>query len=427
MSARRGRPAGKRRAKGKKGRATAAADPAAVPVRDATSETSKPVRCIHFGPCGGCDHLDLFYREEIARKRDALGALLEESPLARFDLLPIARAREPLFYRTSLKVPFGKVGDRVVAGFFRPGTHGIVDLNECAIQHPVLTRVLLRGRAAAARHGVPIYHEHLHKGLLRHLVARVAVGTGEVLCGIVVRRGGAPQVARMAQQLFDELRDDGLVGVVENENPKPTNVVLGPRSRTLQGRGELEERADGLVLRTSLTSFAQVNAAQAEVLYREVLDRLAPLDGARVLDLYAGYGPIALRAANAGASVIAVERNPSAVRDGRRAAAENGLAERVEFRTGDAGEALRSAAAEGLDAVVVDPPRRGLGDETVETLRDLEVPRLVYVSCNPVTMIRDLERLDGAFRLRTLRPVDLFPRTAHLECVAALERRPSRA
>lgn len=408
---------------GPKGKARRAPAPG-VPVREATPATTKPIRCAHFGPCGGCDQLELYYREETEKKRHELGELLAASSLSRFEFLPTAKAREPLFYRTSLKVPFGRVGDRVVAGFFRPGTHGIVDLHECAIQHPLLTRLLVRARAAAARHHVPIYHEHVHKGILRHLVARVAAGTGEVLAGLVVRRGGAPQVARMARELFREFADEGLVGVVENENPKQTNVVLGPNNRTLHGRGELVEQADGLTIRTSITSFAQVNVAQAAVLYREVLSGLEPLEGTRILDLYSGYGPIALRLAAAGATVTAVERNPSAVADGRRAAEENGLSGRVTFRAGDSADALRSEAAAGLDAVVVDPPRRGLSDAMVEVLRGLPVPRLVYVSCNPTTLIRDLELLSGEFRLTALRPVDLFPRTSHLECVARLERRP---
>lgn len=392
-------------------------------IAEASPESTKPIRCAHFGKCGGCDHLDIHYRIELEQKRLALGAMLEQSPLSRFRFLPTRKAREPLFYRTALKVPFGKVGERVVSGFFKPGTHGIVDLNECAIQHPTLTRILRRTRELASKHRVPIYHEHVHKGLLRHLVARVGDGTGEILAGLVVRRGGAPQVAKVARDLLHEFAGAGLVGVVENENPVRTNVILGEQTKTLVGRGELREEIEGLNIQTSLATFAQVNAGQARVLYEDVLEALAPIEGKRLVDLYSGYGPIALRAARAGANVTAIERNADAVRDGRRAAAENGLQDRIEFVTGDAGAELRKRAIEGLDAVVVDPPRRGLTDATVALLGELRVPRFVYVSCDPVTLIRDLELLSGVYRLESLRPIDLFPRTAHLECVAVLAAR----
>lgn len=410
-----------RPAPGRRGRSERRPD-AAVPVVDARPEMTRPVRCPHFGPCGGCDHLDLYYREELRRKQDALGRLLGASSLSGFQLLPVLPAARPLFYRTAVKVPFGtseKAG--VTAGFFRPGTHRIVNLQECAVQHPQLTALIRAVRSLAAQHRVPIYQEYLHRGLLRHLVARVAPGTEEILAGLVVRRAGAPQVRRLADELFERFRDRGLVGVVENVNPQQTNAVLGARTRRLVGRPFLVERADGLEVRTSLASFVQVNPEQASVLYGTVLDLLGDVQGRRIVEAYAGYGPIALRLAKQGARVLAVEQNQEAVRDGIRAARENGLDARITFRADDAARALPRIGGP-LDAVVVDPPRRGLAEPVIDVLARSAVPRVVYVSCNPVSLVRDLEALSSSYAVRVLRPIDLFPRTGHLEIVALLER-----
>jgi len=213
--------------------------------------------------------------------------------------------------------------------------------------------------------------------------------------------------------------------VIENVNRERGSQVVGPHSRLLAGREHLEEQCDGLTLATSLTTFAQVNPAQASVLYAEVARHLEPLAGLGVVDLFAGYGPIALRLARAGALVHAIEYDRHAVREGERAAAANGLAERVRFAAGDALRHLRTLAESGqrIDALVVDPPRRGLSRTLIETLNGLAVPRLVVVSCYPDTLMRDLRLLSEGYRLRRLGTIDLFPRTPHLESVALLEGR----
>jgi len=396
----------------------------ALSIERARPADTAPVRCPHFGPCGGCSLLDRPYAEELRLKAEALARALSDRPwLAEAEVLPVLAAREPLFYRTSLKVPFGLHGARTTAGFYRPGTHSIVDLRSCAIQHPALTELLLGARRIADELRVSIYDERTHRGLLRHFLARIGAGTGETLAGFVVRYPGDPATRRMAERLMERFGERGLVGVVENVNRERGSQVLGGSTKLLAGADTLREEADGLVVRTSLTAFVQVHAAQASVLYAEVLRLLEPLAGRAVVDLFAGHGPIALRLARAGARVTAIEKNPHAVREGERATAENGLAERTRFVAGDAGKALRALDPADLHAVVVDPPRRGLGRPIVDTLLALAPPRVVVVSCWPDTLLRDLDRLAAGYRIRTLLPVDLFPRTGHLETIALLERR----
>jgi 23S rRNA (uracil1939-C5)-methyltransferase len=396
-------------------------------VAEATPATASGVRCPHFGPCGGCSFLEEPYADESAAKEAAfLRAARARLELADVRVAPVLAAREPLFYRTSLKVPFGLKRGKTVLGFYRPGSHDIVDVQACAIQHPTLTRLLVLARECASELRTPIYDERSHKGLLRHFLARVAPGTGEVLAGFVVRYDHDRDTERLARRLFERGAELGLVGVIENVNRARGSQVLGDESRLLVGREELRERVDGLEFSTSLTTFAQVNAAQASVLYAEVARRLEPLAGLHVVDLFSGYGPIGLRLAQRGARVHAIEYSAQAIREGRRAAQENGLAERMTFAAGDAGRLLKEYAAattSPIDAIVVDPPRRGLARAVVELLKTLAVPRLVVVSCDPDTFLRDLGMLDERYRLRELATVDLFPRTPHLESIAVLERR----
>ncbi|MBL8766135.1 MAG: 23S rRNA (uracil(1939)-C(5))-methyltransferase RlmD [Planctomycetes bacterium] len=394
-----------------------------LPLDRATPSTLAPVHCPHFGPCGGCSLLDVRYTEEVGMKEAAFAALVRGSDaLRKAKILPLLRAREPLFYRTSLKVPFGRKDGAVVAGFFKRRTHSIVDLAGCAIQDPLLTELMLDVKRLAAAIGVSIYDERSHHGVLRHFLARVGAGTRELLAGFVVRTPGDAAIRELALATMEAWSGRGLVGVVENVNRERTNVILGEATTTLVGRGHLDEEADDLRSRTPLEAFVQVNAAQASALYREVVRRLGPLDGKRVVDLYSGFGPIALRVARAGAHVVAIERNQVAAREGALAADDNGLADRVTFLAADAEHGLRATDAAGLDAVVVDPPRRGLAPGLIATLKSLAFRRLVYVSCNPETFVRDLEALAPDLRVVELRPVDLFPRTEHLESIAVLDR-----
>lgn len=397
----------------------------ALAVGEARPTTTKPVRCPHFGPCGGCDHLDLFYREEIARKEARLAERIQGSRLGGFRLHPIRRASQPLFYRRVVKVPFARTGGRVRAGIFRRGSHGIVDLQECAIQDPLLTRLVRSCRSQAERFGVPIYSEHRHRGLLRWLVAKRSASTGEVLAGLVVRRGGAPQVRDLGRELFERFSGEGLVGIVENIHPDVSNAVLGRRTRPLFGATRLREEFGGVPVEVSLPTFLQVHAGQAELLAALVTERVDPQPGRTVLDLFAGCGPFALRFALSGASVLAVESAPSAVRDGADAARAAGLAERIAWQRSDAERAADRLASEGrtFDVVVADPPRKGLGEGLIRALGRLVSGRFVYVSCNPDTFVRDAESLLSTLRLVELLPVDLFPRTSHLELVGVFEPR----
>ncbi|MGQ0552905.1 MAG: 23S rRNA (uracil(1939)-C(5))-methyltransferase RlmD [Planctomycetota bacterium] len=409
----------------------------------ARPETRAAVDCPHFGRCGGCSLLDRSYDDELRGKLAAFTAQVRCQPrLARAEILPVLGAARPLYYRNSLKAAFGRAspargprgprGEHApapspVCGFFRVGSHEIVDVQVCAIQHPLLTELLVATRRYAAELRVPIYDEARGTGLLRHLLARVAPGTGQALVGLVTARTGQTAIARLARALYAEFAPRGLVGVVENLNDRQTRAVAGTRTRPLCGTPFLHEEQDGLTLRSSITSFAQANSEQASVLYAEVLRLVGDVTGRHVADLYAGSGPIALRLARVGARVSAIERHSAAARDGLAAARHNGLSERLRYFVGPADEGLAElcsdSGSESLHALVVDPPRSGLDPRLLAQLAALRVPRIVYVSCDPDSLVRDLVDLSESFDTQLLRPVDLFPRTSHLEVVALLQRR----
>ena len=390
--------------------------------------TTEPVHCPHFGPCGGCTSLDVAYQDEVRAKEEKLRTALAHHPAlssaSALPILPILGAAEPLLYRTSIKFPFGWSRTGPVAGFFERRSHRIVDLTTCMIQHPRLTALLLVTKELVSSLKIAIHDERTGRGMLRHVVARIGEGTGEVLAGLVVQAQGYGKIRGLALKMMERLESIGLVGVVQNVHADEGRSVLGEKTLPLVGRSYIDEVSDDLQFRTGLAAFGQSNAGQASVLYGEVLRQLGDVKGLRIADLYCGVGPIALRLARAGALVVGVEHDAEAVRSARYAAKTNGLDERARFHAGDAGQALLKLASEGpVDAVVVDPPRRGLSPQVIEAIVRSNAARLLYVSCDPFTFARDLELLASAFTAAAIRPVDLFPRTLHLETVALLQRK----
>ncbi|MSP15229.1 MAG: 23S rRNA (uracil(1939)-C(5))-methyltransferase RlmD [Myxococcales bacterium] len=395
---------------------------------------TEPVRCPHFGPCGGCTSLDIPYADELRAKEEKLKtAFSRHAELERAPFLPIIGAQEPLLYRNSIKVPFGWSKSGPVAGFFERRSHHIVDLETCLIQHPKLTEVLLATKAIVAELKIAIHDARTGRGMLRHLVARIGEGTGEMLAGIVVQAKGYGKIRGLADKLLERLGGAGLVGVVQNiHSDDEDHAILGDETIPLAGRAWINEVSDGLKLRTSLQTFMQVNSAQALLLYAEVMWMLAdgtampgkePLAEQRIVDLFCGVGPIALRAARAGAHVAGIEYSADAVKSARWAARANGLSERALFHAGDAAQQLEKLSEAGpIDAIVVDPPRRGLSDRLIKALLNSPARRLVYISCDPFTFARDLALLKPGFALGAVRGVDLFPRTLHLEAIALLRR-----
>jgi len=384
--------------------------------------------CPIYAECGGCTWQHLDYAAQLRWKRTIvvealrrLGHVADPEALVA-DTLP---ADPPWRYRHKMAVPFappGRPGDPPRAGFYAARSHRIVPLEACAIQHPLLDRALGETRRLAGALGVEAYDERTRRGDLRHLVGRVSHSTGRLLLCLVTARAEFPPASELARGLMGALPE--CAGVVQNINGAPGNAILGRTTRTLAGSDHLVETLDGLRFLVSAPSFFQVSPAQASVLYRTAVRQAAVRRDEVAFDVYAGVGTLSLYLARTAGSVEAVEEVPEAVQDGRRNAAANKAAH-LRFHLGAAEEVVPTLVARGSrpDVVVLDPPRKGAAEVVLAAVARARPGRIVYVSCNPATLARDVERLAaGGYRLHQVQPVDMFPQTAHVECSALLVR-----
>ena len=377
--------------------------------------------CPWYGVCGGCQFRHMAYGEELEAKRQRVEDALRRIGGADLPVSVIHGAENTLRYRNKVQFP---VADGAI-GYYKGRTHQVVDIGDCLLQPETDTACRAAVKEWMERFHIPAYDERTGKGLARHLFLRTN-RAGEALCCIVANGKTLPHEA----ELVDGLRaaSPGLAGVVLSVNTRKTNVILGREFCTLWGRDWLEEELCGHTFRLSVPSFFQVNRAQAEALYRRALD-FAGLTGVEtVVELYCGIGTISLTLAERAGQVIGVEVVPQAVEDARENARRNGLEHKTRFECGDAAQLAARLEAEGVrpDVAVVDPPRKGLAPEVVDTIAKMDPDRVVYVSCDPATLARDVKRF-GALGYVPVRveAVDLFPRTAHVETCVLLTRQKS--
>jgi 23S rRNA (uracil1939-C5)-methyltransferase len=385
--------------------------------------TPSPLRqtpdCPVFSRCGGCAFRHVTYAAEkeikVRRVQDAIRRIGGTDLAPR----PILAADERTPYRNKAQYPFAKEGDRVVAGFYAPHSHRVIPCEDCLLQPAEFSAALQAVCRFAERHSLSVYSEESGRGLLRHLYLRKGFATGQVMAVLVVNGRALPA----ADELVEVLRaavGEGLCSVQLNHNQKPTNVVLGEECTLLWGKPYIEDILCGVRVRLSPLSFYQVNREMAERLYRKAAEYAAPA-GKTVLDLYCGTGTIGLSMAGEADQVIGIEVVPQAVGDARRNAEQNGI-ENAEFLCADAAEGAAVLRRRGVrpDVVLLDPPRKGCAPDLLRTVAaDFAPGRIVYVSCDPATLARDLRLLgEMGYCLIEYTPADLFPGTAHVETVA---------
>jgi len=378
--------------------------------------------CPVFGTCGGCQ----WQHVALAAQRDAKARIVRRllEPLGAADrLLPIEGSGDGYRYRNRLILPVRAARDGALrAGFFRAGTHRLVEVDACAVQHPALMDAARAVLSAAREAHVTGYDELTGQGLLRHLLLRIAAGTGEI--GVILVTTGEPweRAADFAAELMQ--RVPAIAGVARNINPEATNVILGPVTTGLAGRDSLTEVVGGLTLRASLAGFFQANDAMTERMLARIREWTAGETGG-VLDLYCGVGLLGLAAGEGTRAWLAgIEEHPGAVADAGMNAAAAGTPGR--FRAGPVETVLPHLVAEGLDGVgtvIVDPPRKGLLPAALLAVAALPARRLIYVSCDPLTFARDARELVArGWRLAAVVPLDMFPQTYHIELMGRFER-----
>jgi 23S rRNA (uracil1939-C5)-methyltransferase len=389
-------------------------------IRPSPERSAPP--CGVFGKCGGCQLQHVSYAEQLRMKeRQVRDSFFRIGRMEEVMIHPVIGMDHPWGYRNKAQVPFGMEGGKVVAGFYAPKSHRIVDTDACLIQHPLNDRVIRKVKQLARRLNTPIYDERNHCGILRHVMVRTGFHTGECMVVLVTNGENLPR----RQQWVEELRREspGLKSVVQNVNPRRTNVILGPENRLLWGRKVIYDRIGDVVFAISPNSFFQVNPVQTKVLYDQVAKYAALTGVETVIDAYCGIGTIALYLARRAKRVYGVDVVGAAIRDAKQNAALNGMGH-VTFEEGAAEEVMPRWHREGIrpDVIVLDPPRKGCDPALLETAASMKPGRIVYVSCNPATLARDAKYLSElGYRVREVQPVDMFPQTGHVECCALLE------
>lgn len=383
-----------------------------------------PVDCPQFSRCGGCVFRHISYQAELRAKQQRVQDALERIAGFHFAVLkPIAGAEKVDRYRNKAQFPIGSGPDgQIRMGFYAARSHRIIDCSECLLQPEEFTAATAAFQEWERSTRDSVYDESTGHGSLRHFFLRRAEATGEVMACVVVNGNGVHNEPALTDLL--KKRVSGLKSLVVNSNREKTNVILGKKCRTVWGSDSITDRLCGLDFRISPLSFYQINPGQAEVLYR-LAGRYAALTGTEtVLDLYCGTGTIGLSMAGDAARVIGVEIVPQAIEDANRNAQENGI-HNAEFLCADAAKAADMLNNRGIrpDVVVLDPPRKGCEPELVNTVAELAPSRVVYVSCDPATLARDLRLFAQlGYKTQEVTPVDMFPRTAHVECVVLMSR-----
>ena len=369
--------------------------------------------------CGGCDFHHMDYEEESRLKAHRVLSCLNRMGGENLAEMPILAAPTTEGYRNKAQYPVASHKNNAFSGFFRAGTHQVVENKRCLILPEEADEVKNAVIDYVNQFRVTVYNEETRKGLLRHIYVRRGSVSKQVLVCLVCNGRKLPHVEELLKRLQ---KIPGFATLVLSVNTKAGNAVLGDEFITLYGPGWIEDTLCGLTFRLSPRSFYQVNHDQAERLYRAAIEQAEITKNDTVLDLYCGVGTITLAMASAAGKVIGVEVIPQAVEDARENAKRNRI-ENAEFFCGDAGEAALALEARGVkaDVVVVDPPRKGLNADTIEALARFASRRIVYVSCDPATLARDVALLkERGYKVKNATACDLFPRCSHVESIVTM-------
>ncbi|MDH4616476.1 23S rRNA (uracil(1939)-C(5))-methyltransferase RlmD [Brevibacillus sp. AY1] len=380
--------------------------------------------CPVYEECGGCSLQHMDYQAQLASKREiVIESLRKYAKLDHPPVSPTIGMDNPWSYRNKAQFQVGSQDGKLVAGLYQTGSHKLVNLESCQVQHEATTQIVQAAKTIIEELGIPSYDERKRKGVIRTIVARVAFATGETQLTLVTATPDIPRVKELVLELRTRLPQ--LIGITQNVNPQKTSIVFGEKTVTLWGKPSIAEKLGDLSFDLSARAFFQLNPEQTEKLYDQV-KLAAGLTGTElVLDLYCGTGTIGLWLAPFAREVRGIEMIPEAVEDARRNAERNG-ATNSSFHVGKAEVLMpKWAKQQGVrpDVVVVDPPRTGLDDALIRSLLEVLPKRIVYVSCNPSTLAKDVGKMLGKYELVSVQPVDMFPHTAHVECCSLLVRK----
>ncbi len=377
-----------------------------------------PGKCSLAKKCGGCDFQGIPYEKQLQKKQKEVQTLLK--PYCPVE--PIIGMENPFHYRNKVHAVFDRMRNgRVISGVYQEGTHRVINVDECQIEDQKADAIIRDIRGLLRSFKIKTYDEDTGYGLLRHVLIRRGFVSGEIMVVLVLGSPILPSknnFVKALRKLHPEINT-----IVLNVNDKKTSMVLGEKETVLYGKGYIEDTLCGLTFRISPKSFYQVNPVQTEILYGKAMEYAELTGKERVIDAYCGIGTIGMIAAKQAKEVIGVELNKDAVRDAIRNAKRNGM-KNITFYQKDAGEFMVQMAAQGehADVVLMDPPRAGSDEAFLSSVIKLSPERIVYVSCNPVTLARDLKYLTKhGYQAQVCQPVDMFPWTGHVESVILMQ------
>ena len=380
--------------------------------------------CEAYKRCGGCSLQHLNYDGQLAYKTN----LVREN-ISRIGKLEDVTVREtigmhpPFKYRNKAQYPVSNVNGAVVTGFYARHSHDVIDSKECGIQDETSDMVRKIVKEFINKKKIPVYDESTGKGLVRHVMTRAGFKTGEMMVALVINGNTLPYSQELIERLVSGL--PAIKSICLNINTERTNIILGERNIKLYGNDTILDYIGKYKFHISPLSFFQVNPVQTEVLYGKALEYAALTGSETVFDLYCGIGTISLFLSEKAKMVYGVEVMEDAVNDARRNAEINNI-KNVEFMAGQVEKVIPVLYSQGIkaDVVVLDPPRKGCDEELLRTITDMQPQRVVYVSCNPATLARDLKYLgENGYKTVEVQPVDMFPWTTHVECVIRIQRK----
>ena len=372
--------------------------------------------------CGGCNLRNIKYKEKKKIKKEMIQNLVNKSLNKKIDVNNVIGMENPYYYRNKLQYPVGKNKDGIpVMGVFASRTHEIIPVENCLIQNKKAQEVANAIFKFIKENNISIYDEKTMNGEIRHIVVKIGVKTNEIMCILVSNTNSFD----MEKELVEDITSNfpNVKTIIKNINNKNTNVILGDKNVVLYGDGFIHDKLGDFTFKIYAKSFYQTNPTQTEVLYNKAI-QFAKLDKDDILcDLYCGIGTIGIFASGKVKKVYGIEIVGEAVEAAKENAKLNGV-KNIEFIAGDVEKAFKELIEKHNvqpTAIIVDPPRRGLDATTINKMLELEVKKLVYVSCNPATMVRDIKILEEKYKVKEIQPVDMFPYTSHVESVAVLE------
>lgn len=386
------------------------------------SENRKESDCATYKRCGGCSLRHMTYEHTLKLKRQVVQNLVNKGLKEKVEVLETIGMENPYNYRNKAQYPVGLNSDgQPEVGVFAQRTHTIIPIQTCLIQTEISQKIAKTILNFVKEKNIQVYNEENQKGLLRHIVIKVGKYTNQVMCILVVNDSKFNQEQELVKLLCEKYPE--IKTIVKNINNKNTNVILGKENINLYGNGYIEDKLGEYTFKISPMSFYQVNPVQAEILYTTAINQ-ANLDKNDILfDLYCGIGTIGIFASKYVNKVYGIEIVPQAIEDAKENAKINDV-KNIEFICGDvevAFDELINKEKIVPSAIIVDPPRKGLDNKTVENIAKIQPAKLVYISCNPATMVRDLAKLEEIYNIKTIQPVDMFPWTNGVESITILE------